>query len=482
MKPITNYLRKTKIIATFGPAIRDPKIFRSTISAGVNVIRFNFSHLTPEQAKVQVNWARNQLRDIGYKVGFLADLKGPEIRSDLDTYELKKGEEFYLCHTKIKAKFKQHHSKTIVGIDHPKLYALVTKGQRILADDGYFEFKVLGVEKQAIRLHCMNTGTLKTKKSIIVPEVDIKLPILNKTDRTNLKVAAQEGFAWIAASFVSSAKDVQEIRSYIKKCGKDIPIISKIENRKGVINISEIVQESDGIMVARGDLGLEYDYEQVPILQEQIVNEAKKYGKVAIIATQMLNSMIENSRPSRPEVSDISHAIRSKVDAVMLSGETASGEYPVQAVHAMARIASTSEQYYFNHDIFKYEDDYRLATFCEMAIQLALALGSKAIIGISSKGKTARYLSAFRANLPKIIATQNQALFYRCFLYYGVIPVMMKTTGTKRELFLDIIKQCKDKKYFRKGDEFIHLFTHAPDRISKQHLLATNSIREEVVE
>ncbi|KAJ8316605.1 hypothetical protein KUTeg_005844 [Tegillarca granosa] len=328
----------------------------------------------------------------------------------------------------------------------------------------------------------MNTGILKTKKSIIVPEVDIKLPILNKTDRANLEVAAQQGFAWIAASFVSSAKDVREIRSYIRKCGKDIPIISKIENRKGIENISEIVQESDGIMVARGDLGLEYNYEQVPILQEQIVTEAKKYGKVAIIATQMLNTMIESSRPSRPEVSDISHAIRSKVDAVMLSGETASGKYPVQAVTAMARIASTSEQHYFNHEIFKYQDSYRLATFCEMAIQLALALDAKAIIGISNKGKTACYLSAFRANLPKIIATQDQDIFHRCFLYYGVIPVMMKLVGTKRELFLDIIKQCKDKKYFRKGDIFIHLFTHDPDRISKQHLLATNSIREEIVE
>lgn len=473
-----NFFKKTKIIATYGPSIQDEKKLIDIINLGVNVIRFNFSHLKPHDAKKHVEWVRGIFEKIDTPVAFLADLKGPEIRTNNQTYDLENGEEIFL----ISNETENHQSKLkTVKIDHPFLYRLVKKNQKISADDGFFEFKVIEIIEKKIKVKVINGGKLTSHKSIIVSGVDIELPIISKRDKENLDYIVTAGFSWIAASFISSAKDVNSIKDYLKKQKKDIPIISKIENSQGIKNLEEILAVSEGVMVARGDLGLEYPFEQVPILQEKIINKAKEMGKVVIVATQMLDSMINNMRPSRPEVSDISNAIRSKVDAVMLSGETAAGKYPVRSVEAMVKVIKESEKFYENQKIIDYQESNRLIHFCKSAIGLALALEARCIISITSQGKSPRYLSSFRSDIINVVATTNPEIFLKILLYYSVYPILMKEKNNY-EKFISIIRQCKQKKILKKKDKFIHIFTHRSDRISEKFLLATNSIREEIVE
>lgn len=479
--------RKTKIIATFGPTLKDEKMFASAMKEGVNVIRFNFSHLTPNDARKQVHWVRQQLKKIKHDVAFLGDLKGPEIRTDLDDYTLFPGQRVCFCSIKEKLNMlKQKQFKKdipIIGIDYDRLHTLVKNGQIILVDDGNFEFTVLDIKKKIVFLKVRQGGFLKSKKSVIIPGVDIGLPILNQQDKENIKVIVEENFSWLAASFVSSAQDVESIRNFVKKCGGDIPIISKIENSKGIKNIDKILDVTQGVMVARGDLGLEFPFEKIPILQEKIVDKAKAKGVVTIIATQMLNSMIESPRPSRPEVSDISYAIRSRVDAVMLSGETASGKYPSIAIAAMSRIILSSESFYLDQGLTYYKNTDRLVPFCEIAIKLAFGVGANSIISISYQGNSARYLSAFRASILNIIATKSRNIYYRSFLYYSVFPILMlEELNDKNKSFKDIITQCKQAGFFKRNDKFIHIFTHHSKRVSKKFKLPTNSIREEIVE
>ncbi len=309
-------MKRTKIIATFGPALKDPKVL-DTVLDKIDVLRFNFSHLSPDQAQADLSLVETALKKKSKKVALLADLKGPEIRTDENEYNIKKNSNLALVYGR------GEPEKNIIGLDLKDIHKKVKVNTIVKADDGSVEFVVTGISEKKVLLKAKNDFLLKKKKSINLVKCDLNLPIISEADRKNLSFIVKENFSWIAASFVSSADDVKEIKKYIKKIpsGREIPIIAKVENYLAIKNIEEIILEAEGIMVARGDLGVEYSFDEVPILQKMIIEKSQKKGKVIIVATQMLDSMIHSPYPSRPEATDVSSAVMSRVDAVMLSGK-----------------------------------------------------------------------------------------------------------------------------------------------------------------
>ena len=430
-------MRKTKIICTLGPAVDSDEMVRALIRGGMNAARFNFSHGDHASHLERLNRLKAIRDSMGRPVATILDTKGPEIRIksfETKSIELKAGDPFALTTEDVVG------NQGWVSVTYDRLHEEIGPGQEILIDDGLVAIRVDRVEGRNIICTVENGGTLSANKSINIPGVHISLPALTERDADDIRFGVENDFDFIAASFVRRASDVEEIRRVLHECGGDgVKIIAKIENQEGVDNIEGILAAADGIMVARGDLGVEIPASKVPALQKRMIQESMKEGKVVITATQMLDSMIRNPRPTRAEVSDVANAVFDGTGCVMLSGETAGGKYPVEALTAMVGIVTETENAI---DYWKQFQKQRVlpASNINDAIThtcclTAMDLDAKAIVTATNSGHTARMISRFRPACPVAALTTFEKIRRQMGLDWGVIPFLTGEVNSTDRIF-----------------------------------------------
>lgn len=448
-------MRKTKIVCTMGPATDNDDILREMMLSGMNVARFNFSHgeySEHERRFAQLGRLRSEL---GLPVASLLDTKGPEIRlgkfEDNAPVTLIDGDSFILTTEE------RLCSKEIASITFKGLPSDVKKGTAILINDGAVELRVESVSGNEINTTVIHGGVISNNKGINVPGVELSMPYLSERDMNDLEFGSKMGFDFIAASFVRTAADVAYLRKFIKSLGWNTPrIIAKIENMDGVKNIDEILEVADGIMVARGDMGVEIPFEQIPAIQKDLIRKGYNAGKQVITATQMLESMITNIRPTRAEITDVANAIYDGTSAIMLSGETAAGKHPVEAVRTMALIAETTENDINYVQRLKNRSDDKgndiTNAISHAACTTAHDLGAKAIITVTKTGGTAKMLSKFRPACPIISCTPNETVCRQMNLSWGVTPLMMDEKSSTDELLEGAIEAAVKHGLLQKDD------------------------------
>ena len=443
-------MRRTKIVCTLGPATRSDDVLRLLIENGMNVARQNFSHGTHESHKTTHDQIVRVARELGQPVATLLDTKGPEVRlksfKDDQKVEIKTGDTFVLTTADTEG------DSTRVSITYKELPNDITAGTNILIDDGNVTVRCSDIIHNAdgtaeIVCTVLNGGMLSNNKGVNIPGVKLSMPYLSEADISDIRFAAREGFDFIAASFVTCADDVLDVRRILEEEGRpDIRIIAKIENGEGVNNIDEILRVSDGIMVARGDMGVEIPFEKIPQIQKMLIKKGYNANKQVITATQMLESMIHNPRPTRAETTDVANAIYDGTSAIMLSGETAAGEHPVEAVKTMALIAETTERA-INYKKRFYAMETRSTVNVSSAIShatvaAAMDLGATAIITVTKTGTTARMISPYRPECPIISCTTSEVTWRQTALSWGVIPLMAEETMTNTD---DLIHHAVEK-------------------------------------
>ena len=448
-------MRKTKIVCTIGPSSQDEEIFKELILNGLNVARLNFSHGTHAEHKEKIITIKKVREELNTQTAIMLDTKGPEIRvRDFETgqAELAKGQDFILTTREIKGNDK------IVSVTYSQFANDIKKGDTILIDDGLISMEAVEIINNTdVKCLVKNGGTVKNKKGINVPNVQINLPALTDGDISDIKFGIELGIDYIAASFIRKANDVIEIRRVLEEENAGhIMIISKIENRQGVENIDEIIEVSDGIMVARGDLGVEIPAEEVPLVQKMIIRKCNDAGKPVITATQMLDSMIRNPRPTRAEVSDVATAIFEGTDAIMLSGETASGSYPVEAVKTMARIALMIEGSLNYNELLKSKSP---ASNCSVTDSISYAtckssldLRASAIISATTSGYTAASVSRYRPAAPIIAATPFEQVMRKLAIFWGVYPIKIEKLQSTDLIIEKSVETALKSGYLNKGD------------------------------
>ena len=453
-------MRKTKIICTLGPACDDEEILKEMIKEGLDCARLNFSHGTHAEQKVRMERVKKVRKELGIPLPILLDTKGPEIR--VKTFEegkvaLTKGQEFRFC-----ANPDTVGDNTKVGLTYPDLTKYITKpGVKILADDGNITFEVKGFDGKDVITEVKNNGVLSNRKSINIPGVIIDMPYISAADRADIIFGIQECVDYIAASFVRRKEDVLEIRKLLKEydtSGK-IKIISKIENTEGIAKMDEIIDVSDGIMVARGDMGVEVEFKELPPIQKELIHKCYKKGKLVVTATQMLDSMQQNPRPTRAEVSDVANAIYDRTTAIMLSGESAAGKYPVESVKAMKEIADATERHIdfvklFEDSNLNLGDDF-LSAICNAAVLTAHQVDAQAIICVTNHGQTAFKLSAYRPYCPIISITVDEKACRQLNLAWNVFPIYAEKKETTDELFQYAIEKALESGVVKEGDKVV---------------------------
>jgi len=447
-------MKKTKIICTVGPACEDRETLKSMMQAGMNAARLNFSHGTHEEQKRKIQLVKELREELDLPISIILDTKGPEIRTgqfEEKEVELFEGQKFTLTMEDVLG------TNKTCSVSYKGLIEDVKPGDQILIDDGLIGMTVDEVRDNNIICTVDNGGVVKDYKSINVPGVKVKLPALTDKDREDILFGIGEQVDFIAASFIRRGSDVAEIRAFLKEHGAEqIKIISKIENREGVDNILDIVAASDIIMVARGDLGVEIPAEQVPVTQKRIIKLCNLEGKPVITATQMMDSMIRNPRPTRAEVADVANAIYDGTDVIMLSGETAAGKYPVEAVNMMVDIARATEAS-LNYDNLLREKYRVLDASITNAIGYATCtsaqgLKAKAILTPTATGHTAQVVSKFRPKAPIIAFPTTEQVARHLSLVWGVIPIVTKTADSEKDVFLDAISYAEQNGCVAKGD------------------------------
>ena len=427
-------MRKTKIVCTIGPASESVEKLVELINSGLNVCRLNFSHGDFEEHGARIVNIREAAKQTGKTVGILLDTKGPEIRTNTmenGAIELQEGSEIIVSMTEVVGTTEKF------SITYPGLIEDVHVGSKILLDDGLIGLEVLDINKidGEIKTKVLNPGTLKNKKGVNVPNVSVNLPGITEKDASDIVFGIEQGIDFIAASFVRRASDVLEIRELLEKHNAaHIQIISKIENQEGVDNIKEILEVSDGLMVARGDLGVEIPAEEVPLVQKDLIKQCNALGKPVITATQMLDSMQRNPRPTRAEASDVANAIFDGTDAIMLSGETAAGSYPVEAVQTMHSIASRAEQALNYSEILQQRSKQVGPSITDAigqsVVHTALNLNASAIVAPTESGYTAKIVSKYRPQSPIVAVAANDSVARRLSLVWGVTPVVGERVNT----------------------------------------------------
>lgn len=427
-------MRKTKIVCTIGPASESVEKLVELINSGLNVCRLNFSHGDFEEHGARIVNIREAAKQTGKTVGILLDTKGPEIRTNTmenGAIELEEGSEIIVSMTEVVGTTEKF------SITYPGLIDDVHVGSKILLDDGLIGLEVLDINKTdgEIKTKVLNPGTLKNKKGVNVPNVSVNLPGITEKDASDIVFGIEQGIDFIAASFVRRASDVLEIRELLEKHNAaHIQIISKIENQEGVDNIKEILEVSDGLMVARGDLGVEIPAEEVPLVQKDLIKQCNALGKPVITATQMLDSMQRNPRPTRAEASDVANAIFDGTDAIMLSGETAAGSYPVEAVQTMHSIASRAEQALNYAEILQQRSKQVGPSITDAigqsVVHTALNLNASAIVAPTESGYTAKIVSKYRPQSPIVAVAANDSVARRLSLVWGVTPVVGERVNT----------------------------------------------------
>jgi pyruvate kinase len=439
--------QKTKIVATISDRRGETEFIRNLYNEGMNVIRLNTAHQTPEDTLKVVENARR----VSERIALLLDTKGPEVRTvnSPHTLELEKDEV-----VKVEGNPHQDSQDKHIFVNYKDFANDLIVGNSILIDDGEVELKV--IKKESSVLHCkvMNSGVVKPRKSVNVPNVRINLPSVSEKDREYIKFAAEHDLDFIAHSFVRTKEDVMAVQEILDQYNSEVKIIAKIENQQGVDNIDEILEVAYGIMVARGDLAIEIPYEKIPGIQKMLIQKCIDKRKPVIIATQMLHTMINNPRPTRAEVSDIASAIYSQADAVMLSGETATGKYPVESLKTMAKVANEVEntKETMNDIPIKVINNKVSDFLCKSAVEAAITLDSRAIIADTTSGRTIRSLSAYRGNKPVFAQCYSRRTMRELQLSYGVITDYMRARETSHEFLLDAIHHLREEHEFSEDD------------------------------
>ncbi len=462
-------MRKTKIICTLGPSSSDESTLREMMRLGMNVCRFNFSHGTHEEHREKLSTVKRLREELKLPVATLLDTKGPEIR--LRDFEggsvvLAAGERFTITTREVMG------DASIGSITYAGLPGDVSAGSRILIDDGLVELVVESIQDTDIHCTVKNGGKISNHKGINVPGVSLSIPYLSEADKADLLFGIREGFDFVAASFVRSAQDVLAIKDFLgENGGRHIKIISKIENAEGVQNLDEILAVSGGIMVARGDLGVEVDMQEIPVLQKMMIRKCYTAGKVVITATQMLESMSTHPRPTRAEVNDVANAIYDGTSAIMLSGETAAGQYPLEALKTMATVAERTERDINYQARFRRRDSGPVTSNITDAIShatctTALDIGAAAIIPISKSGRTARMVSKYRCSIPIIGCTTDEVTYRQLAIPWGVIPVMCPEQPDTDTLFTAAVQSALEQSHILQDGDLVVLTAGLPLGVS----------------
>ena len=450
-------MRRTRIVATIGPATESERMVRELIKAGADVLRLNTSHENPEVHQRRIEIIKKVRKEFNKPVAILLDLAGPKIRTgkfNKDEVTLQEGQEFVLTAEDIIG------DETKVSINYKGLPKDVKPGDLILVNDGKLKLEVIESDGINIKTKVKNTATITHRRGINVPGADIRIPALTEKDKEYIKFGIENDVDYFALSFVRKPEDVKEMREILNSLNaKDAQIISKIETKQAIDNdLEKIIELSDAVMVARGDLGVEVEAEKIPVLQKRIISIANKKSKPVITATQMLETMIENPVPTRAETTDIANAILDGTDAVMLSGETSIGKYPLEAVRVMDRVAKETEPYinhygalFFDFD----EEDSTTNAISKAANEIAISAGIKTIVAVTDKGYTARAVSRYRENLNIIAVTHSEKTYNRLALVWGVRP-MIVNEFVSTDTMLYIVKQSlKNEGLVQSGEKII---------------------------
>lgn len=450
------YMRKTKIVCTIGPACESEERLREMMLAGMDVARFNFSHGTQAEQKEKFERVVKVRKELGLPVATLLDTRGPEIRlRDFEggKAELIAGNRFILTTEELAGTAEK------AAITYKNLKNDVSVGTTILIDDGLIEMQVEDIQGEEIICRVINGGFVSNHKGVNVPGAVLSMPYISETDRSDILFGIEMGYEFIAASFARCKEDILELRQILDAHGSDMKIIAKIENMQGIENLEEILEVSDGVMVARGDMGVEVPLEEVPILQKKMIRMANAKGKHVITATQMLESMIKNPRPTRAETTDIANAIYDGTTAIMLSGESAAGNHPVEAVKTMARIAECAEKNIDYRDRMRHSDEgdkSEITTAIAYATcTAAMDLGAAAIITVTMSGYTAEAISRFKPKCPIVGCAVNERVCMQLNLLWGVSPLMTQEKDTAEELFAAAVAEAKKAGYVKAGDTVV---------------------------
>ena len=450
-------MRKTKIVCTIGPATQSKEMLKKMIKAGMNVARINFSHGGYEENKEKIENVKKAREELNAPVALMLDTKGPEIRTGvLETGNEKVTIEQGNIFTFVNDEIIGNETKTTVS--YKNLYEDVKIGSKILVDDGALEFEVIEIKGKDIICKALNTAKLGSRKTVNVPGLKLNLPALSKKDIDDITNGIKADFDYIAASFVRRKEDIQEIKDLLKaNNGEEIKIISKIESQEGIDNFEEILEISDGIMVARGDMGVEIPMEQVPIVQKQFIKRCNEVGKPVITATQMLESMISNPRATRAEVSDVANAIFDVTGAIMLSGESAMGKYPVECVETMCKIAKVIEPNinYWKRVVRRQEDresvNYEF-NLCHSISNTARDMKAGAIFAYTQTGDTPRMVASFIPGCPIYAVTTNQKTYKQLALAWNITPILITNKQKPNDVIEEGIKNAKERKYVKDGE------------------------------
>lgn len=440
-------MKKTKIVATISDRTCTPQFIKALYDEGMDVVRMNTAHQSPEQALKVIQ----DVRQVSNKIALLLDTKGPEVRTVKTDNEIKvvTGQRI-----NIKGGPAKESSIDCIYVSYPEFVKDVPENSKILIDDGFIELKVIKKETDILICEATNEGIIKGRKSVNVPNVSFNLPSVSERDKEFIKLAIEQDIDFIAHSFVRNKEDVIEIQKILDKQNSNIKIIAKIENQQGVDHIDEILDNVYGVMVARGDLAVEIPYEKIPGIQRMLIQKCIERRKPVIIATQMLQSMIDNPRPTRAEVSDVANAVYSNADAMMLSAETANGNYPLESVCTMTKIAMEVEKSKepFNEIPVIVLNNPTTAYLCKSAVKGAIRLNAKAIIADSTSGRTIRAMAAYRGSKPIFAQCYSKRTVREMALSYGVIPNFMELKETSHEFLLEALTSLINKHTFDKDD------------------------------
>lgn len=451
-------MKKTKIICTMGPNTNDRELMKKLVENGMDIARFNFSHGDHEEQKSRMDMLKAIREEAGKPIAILLDTKGPEIRTgvikDDKKVTLVEGQKFTLTTKEVEGDANR------VSITYEGLVEDVEIGKKILIDDGLIELEVKNITDTDIICRVINGGELGQKKGVNVPNVPVRLPALTEKDRQDIIFGVEQGVDFIAASFVRSAEGVLEIKALLKECGAPhLPVIAKIENAEGIKNIDEIIRCADGIMVARGDLGVEIPAEEVPYLQKLIIQKCNDNYKPVITATQMLDSMIRNPRPTRAEVGDVANAVYDGTDAVMLSGETAQGKYPVEALKMMVHIVESTEQHLDYKEMLEKAGAHRMrnasSALAYATVTTARNLKAACIITPTVSGATARVVSKFKPKTEIIGISPNEETLRRMQIYWGVRPYCSINANSTDEICSSALDLVRAKQIAETGDTVV---------------------------
>lgn len=473
-------MKKTKVVCTMGPNTNDRELMRKLIQNGMDVARFNFSHGDHEEQKGRMDMLKELREEEHATTAILLDTKGPEIRTgilkDGKKIKLETGKTFTLTTEDIVG------DENKVSITYKGLAEDVSEGKIILIDDGLIGLKVIGKTDKEIHCEIINGGELGEKKGVNVPGVPVRLPAITEKDKEDIKFGAEQGIDFIAASFVRNAECILEIKAYLKSLGAPyIPIIAKIENEEGISNIDEIIRAADGIMVARGDLGVEIPAEELPYLQKMMIQKCNDQFKTVITATQMLDSMMKNPRPTRAEATDVANAIYDGTSAIMLSGETAAGAYPIEAVQTMVKIAESTEASINYRKRFKerttlVNPDITNA-ISHACCTTAMDLNASAIISVTKSGFTARMVSKYRPESPVVACVMDEKAYRQLNLSWGVTPIMMCQLEKNTDQLFDLAVETAEKAGIVQQGEVVVITAGVPLGVSG----TTNLIKVHVV-